>query len=224
MGITRLTLGIDEAGRGPALGPMVLACVVLDTAGARRLARAGVADSKRFGAGPDAHQVRSDLAQMIRAHAVFFAHEVCDVPTIDRYVARGWLNRLEQECAARLMAKAPRCDRLIADGARLFAPLLSQFPTLEARNRAESVHVAVAAASVLAKVERDEQFAVIAARYTESYGPLTGGGYVNPPTMAFVRWHLDTFGSLPAEARTSWTWPWSAKKKTAPDPRQLAMF
>lgn len=205
----RRTLGIDEAGRGPALGPMVLACVVVDTASARRLARAGVADSKRFGAGPDAHQARQELAVVIRKHALFFAHEVCDVPTIDRYVAWGGLNRLEQECAARLIAKAPKSDRLIADGARLFAPLVSQFPNLEARNRAEAVHVAVAAASVLAKVERDDQFARIAARYAESYGPLAGGGYVNPPTMAFVRWHLDRFGQLPLEARTSWTWPWS---------------
>src|SRR5687768_7936280 len=50
----RLTLGIDEAGRGPAIGPMVMAAVVLDTPAARRLTRAGLADSKSYGAGDDA--------------------------------------------------------------------------------------------------------------------------------------------------------------------------
>ncbi|HEX7598918.1 MAG TPA: hypothetical protein VF518_11930, partial [Polyangia bacterium] len=44
-----LVLGVDEAGRGPALGPMVLAAVALDGKGATLLARHGVRDSKAFG-------------------------------------------------------------------------------------------------------------------------------------------------------------------------------
>ena len=46
MATVRITLGIDEAGRGPAIGPMVVAAVALDTRAAQRLTRAGLRDSK----------------------------------------------------------------------------------------------------------------------------------------------------------------------------------
>ena len=60
----RLTLGIDEAGRGPAIGPMVVAAVALDSRLAAALTRKGLRDSKAYGAGPDAHAIRSELAAL----------------------------------------------------------------------------------------------------------------------------------------------------------------
>src|ERR1700733_10464104 len=69
----RLTLGIDEAGRGPSVGPMVIAAVALDSRSAAALTRAGLCDSKTYGAGDDAHATRSSLAQQIRARARFVA-------------------------------------------------------------------------------------------------------------------------------------------------------
>src|SRR5262249_10237890 len=50
----RRTFGVDEAGRGPIIGPMAIAVVALDKRGAAALRRAGVADSKSFGFGADA--------------------------------------------------------------------------------------------------------------------------------------------------------------------------
>jgi len=44
----------DEAGRGPAVGPMVMAAVALDSRSAATLTRAGLCDSKTYGAGDDA--------------------------------------------------------------------------------------------------------------------------------------------------------------------------
>jgi ribonuclease HII len=52
-----LILGIDEAGRGPVLGPMVMACVAVRPRRAASLTRAGVTDSKAF-AGEGAHEAR----------------------------------------------------------------------------------------------------------------------------------------------------------------------
>ena len=92
-----LVLGIDEAGRGPALGAMVLAAVAVDSRAARRLKRAGVADSKSFGAGPEAHEKRLALYEIVREHAAWIAIDVCDVEVVDAYVARGALNVLERE-------------------------------------------------------------------------------------------------------------------------------
>jgi ribonuclease HII len=203
--VSKLVLGIDEAGRGPALGAMVMAAVAVDPASARRLSRAGVTDSKAFGAGPDAHEKRVALYELVREHANWIAIDVCDVEVVDSYVARGELNVLERERAAAFIRSAPPCRRIIADGRRLFAPLCEEFPTLEALDRAESRHVAVAAASICAKVRRDELFACIAARYAE-FGLVAGGGYVNDQTRAFARAYIKRFGALPPEARHSWPW------------------
>jgi ribonuclease HII len=205
--VTNLVLGIDEAGRGPALGAMVLAAVALTPAASRRLSRAGVADSKSFGAGPEAHQARVALAGAIEKVATFIAIEICDVETIDAYVARGALNILERERAERMIARAPACKRIIADGRRLFSALRATFPHLEAMDRAEEHHVAVAAASICAKVRRDELFACIAARYEHEFGPVGGQGYTNAATRTFTRAYVRKHGVLPPEARFSWPWP-----------------
>ena len=218
--MSRLVLGIDEAGRGPALGAMVLAAVAVDPAGARRLSRAGVADSKSFGAGPEAHDKRLALYEIVRAHAVWIAIDVCDVEVVDAYVARGALNVLERERAEAFIRAAPPCRRIIADGRRLFGSLTAEFPHLEARDRAESHHVAVAAASICAKVRRDELFACIAARYAADFGLVAGGGYVNAATRAFARAYVRRHGTLPPEARHSWPWQ-GVRRGQHPQPRTV---
>jgi ribonuclease HII len=199
-------LGIDEAGRGPGLGPMVLAGVVLNDVSARFLADAGVQDSKAFGASDAAKRTRADLASLIRKHAVWVAIEVCEVDAIDEYVARGALNELERERARLLVKGAPDCARIIADGRTLFTALTAEFAQLEAHDRAESLHTSVAAASICAKAERDKRFQAIARKYECDFGPLRGGGYVNPPTCAFVAEFVRRHGHLPPEARKSWPW------------------
>jgi len=216
--MSQLVLGIDEAGRGPALGAMVLAAVAVEPAAARRLSRAGVADSKSFGAGPDAHAKRLALYAIVREHAAWIGIDVCDVDVVDAYVARGALNELERERAAAFIRSAPPCRRIIADGRRLFGPLRAEFPTIEAMDRAESRHVAVAAASICAKVRRDELFACIAARYAADFGPVTGGGYVNAATRAFARAYVRRHGALPPEARHSWPWQ-GVRTGRRPQPR-----
>ena len=205
-----LTLGIDEAGRGPAIGPMVMAAVTLTTKAAAKLSRAGLTDSKAFGAGAEAHQRRLELSALVREVATFVASEVAPASIIDERVARGELNQLEREMATRLIesAPAPAPDRMFADGARMFAPLCARFPTMTALDRAESHHAAVAAASVIAKTLRDQLFHEICARYSEEFGPIGGGGYVNDPTRKFLRAYCERYRRLPDEARRSWPHPY----------------
>lgn len=205
-----LTLGIDEAGRGPAIGPLVMAAVSLTTQAAAALTRAGLTDSKAFGAGPDAHERRLELAARVRELATFIASEVVEPAVIDERVARGELNQLEREVAIRLIDQAgePAPDRMIADGARMFAPLCPRYPTLVALDRAEERHAAVAAASVIAKTLRDQLYAAICARYADEFGPIGGGGYVNDATRRFLRAFAERYRRLPDEARRSWPHPY----------------
>jgi ribonuclease HII len=206
--VVKLTLGIDEAGRGPAIGPMVMAAVAVDTPVARRLTRAGLRDSKSYGAGEDARARRAELAAQIRAEARFVAVEVVDVDVIDRRVACKELNVLEREVACRLLENAPPCDRIIADGRRMFAPLAARYPGFEAHDDGESQHAAVAAASVVAKALRDELFEEIRRRYVADFGEITGGGYVNDGTRRFLRAYAERHQCLLPEARRSWPHPY----------------
>jgi ribonuclease HII len=206
-----LILGIDEAGRGPILGPMVMACVALRPRKASGLTRAGVTDSKRF-SGPDAHAARTELVPRILEAADHAAVVIVDVAEIDRRCRMNGLNRLEQEYAELFIRRAPACRRIVCDGARLFSPLCARHPQLEALDNGESQHAAVAAASILAKVRRDELWAKICRRYTPEFGELVekGGGYTNGATHAFLRAYIKRYRAIPPEARRSWPWDFAA--------------
>jgi ribonuclease HII len=204
----RLTLGIDEAGRGPAVGPMVIAAVALDSRSAAVLTRAGLCDSKTYGAGDDAHATRRGLAQRIRTRARFVAVIEVEHTEIDLRVLRNELNVLERELAVRLIDQAPAVDRIIADGKQMFAQLRQRYANFESHDRAEERHASVAAASVIAKVARDERFAQIRARYESELGPITGGGYANAATRRWLRAYAERYGRLPEEARLSWPHPY----------------
>ncbi|HJZ89039.1 MAG TPA: hypothetical protein VKN99_27900 [Polyangia bacterium] len=201
-----VTIGIDEAGRGPILGPMVMAAVALRPPRAGALTRAGVCDSKAFGAGPDAHAARSALVPRILEAAEAVALVVVDVAEVDRAACRGGLNRLEQRHADVLLGRLPPADRVIADGKNLFSPLRARWPQLRAVDEAEQAHVAVAAASILAKVRRDELWWCIERRYQPEFGPVEGMGYVNPATKRFLRRFIERHRALPPEGRRSWPW------------------
>jgi ribonuclease HII len=203
-----LILGIDEAGRGPILGPMVMACVALRPRKAAGLTRAGVTDSKAF-AGDKAHEERSRLIPRILDAADHVALMVIDVAEIDRRCRDNGLNRLEQERAGLLIERAPTARRIVCDGERLFRPLQSRWPHLEALDHGELKHAAVAAASIVAKVRRDQLWAKICRRYAPDFGDDlvgAGGGYCNAPTRAFLRAYIERHRRLPPEARRSWPW------------------
>ncbi len=205
--VGELVLGIDEAGRGPIIGPLVMAAVALRPTAARKLTRLGVTDSKGF-AGRDAHEARSSLVPFIHECADFFSVQVIDVRTVDHYCRGNGLNRLERLFAHRMIAAAPVCKRIVCDGHRLFAPLGAHHPRLEARDGGELVHAAVAAASILAKVRRDTLWHKIAQRYTRAFGEHVhrGGGYTNAATHRFLRSYVEVHRAPPPEARRSWPW------------------
>ena len=200
------TYGVDEAGRGLILGPMALAVVVLDRKATTALTKLGVQDSKRFGAGAKAQEQRAALTTHIHQHAKAWACELVSVQIIDEHTFRGQLNRLEQDVALRLLRRleAPQTATIICDGANLFRPLQRHFPHLQAVNDGESAHLAVAAASILAKHARDTAFAEICSRYEPEFGPIADNNYTNAATRRFLDAYAQTHGGLPPEARKSW--------------------
>jgi ribonuclease HII len=139
--------------------------------------------------------------------ATFIAHIEVEHSEIDQRVCRGELNVLERELAIKLIEQAPACDKIIADGKRMFAALGMRFAQFLSVDRAEEHHASVAAASVVAKVIRDDRFNAIRARYEPEFGPIAGGGYANAATRKWLRAYVERHGKLPEEARLSWPYP-----------------
>ncbi len=218
--ISPVILGIDEAGRGPVLGPMVVAGVVLKPQASSALTRRGVVDSKSFGAGEEARRERADLARHIKRLAADVQVEVFDHEVVDRFVERGLLNELERRAARAIIDRSPTVKRIVADGAKVFGFLRLRYPHLEAHDFGEEHHVAVAAASIVAKDLRDHLFDAIALRYDSEFGPIRGGGYVNAATADFLRRYHARYRCLPEETRKSWAW----KVLGELEPRPLPLF
>ncbi|MEM9172311.1 MAG: ribonuclease HII [Pseudomonadota bacterium] len=137
-----LVIGVDEAGRGPLAGPVSVAAVVLDPG----CIPAGVADSKALKAAR-----RESLAEQIRATALHWSVVLVDVETIDR------INILEATLQGMQRAVAQlncQIERVLIDGNR--APDLVQ-QHVETWVNGDARHASMAAASILAKVHRDQQ-------------------------------------------------------------------
>jgi len=144
--------GIDEVGRGPLAGPVVAAAVVLP----RDFCHAGIRDSKLLSA-----KQREKLAPLIRQNAQAWGLGVVGVEVIDR------INILQASLLA--MAKAfstlePPPDCLLIDGnqpipARLFQEgraLSRSMPYQKTIVKGDQLCLSIAAASIVAKVARDE--------------------------------------------------------------------
>ena len=159
-----LVCGVDEAGRGPLAGPVVVAAVILDPA--RPIA--GLNDSKKLSA-----KKRVALAGLIRERALAWAVAEASVEEIDQ------LNILHASMLAMHRAVAAlqvTPERALIDGNR--CPSLAM--PAEAVVQGDAKVAAIAAASILAKTVRDEGMLGLHAQYPH-YGFDRHMGY---PTAA----------------------------------------
>lgn len=193
--------GADEAGKGPAFGPMVAAAVsVPDDA----VLPDDVGDSKAI----DADR-RKSLVATIRGDdrvAVGIAEvepDRIDDPETD-------MNTLTVRAQADAITAVTAPDAVgIVDAAdtseHRFGRRITDavpFPiTVHAEHRADETYPVVGAASLVAKVERDRRIAEIASKFGD-----VGSGYPNDPTTrSFLRTYVAEHGTLPPFARASWS-------------------
>lgn len=172
--------GADEAGRGSLFGPVHAAAVILDPDRPIR----GLADSKTLT--PDR---REELAALIRDRAIAWAIGTADASEIDRiniYQASRLAIRRAVE------ALDPPCDYLLVDALAIDWPVPQQSLIKgDARVRA------IAAASILAKTERDRLLASLDSRFPE-YGLARHKGYPTPEHIEA----LQRFGPSPLHRRS----------------------
>ncbi len=182
----RVVAGLDEAGRGAWVGPVVAAAVILPPEPERVLdALAGVDDSKRLS--PAARERLYDRIREVAATAV----GVIPPDVID---AIGILNATYRAMRAALAALAQQPDALLID----YLPRpLGDWPQ-QRLVRGERASLSIAAASIVAKVHRDRLMVELDARYP-GYGFARHKGY---GTREHRR-ALDALGPCPIHRR-SW--------------------
>jgi ribonuclease HII len=219
--------GADEAGRGPVLGPMVAAAVL---AGLEYLPR-GVADSKTLTAANRealATTVAEDGRIAVGVSVVSPAR--IDDPDTDMnaLTVAAQADAIDQvldndsegngdgsadtaadgETSASIASSRPTgvvdaCDVDPERFARRVRESLSVPADLRAEHRADENRPIVAAASVLAKVERDERVANLGEEYRE-HGPVGSGYPSDRRTREFLQEYVRANGELPACARACW--------------------
>jgi ribonuclease HII len=194
--------GVDEAGRGSILGPLVVAGVSVKESKIPRLKELGVKDSKLLTA-----KARGRLFDEIISISDHHHIQVIKSTEVDASVLLKGLNRLEAKAMAHVIghinAGEIYVDCCDTNPERYRDHIASHFdisPKIHSLHHADRIHVVVSAASILAKITRDKEIQKIRKRYSD-----IGSGYPSDErTMLFIRNWMDSKKRPPAFARKSW--------------------
>ncbi len=193
-----MVCGVDEAGRGPVIGPLVVAGVCGDE---EEIAALGVRDSKKL-----SPKRREYLAERIRevAQVVVVTMEPEEIDSRREIMT---LNEIEVELFARVISQL-REDTIYVDAAdvdeerfaREIAKRVGREIKIISKHKADSIYPVVSAASIIAKVERDRRVKEI----TEEIGDFGSGYPADPRTADFLEKYYEEHGEFPPYTRHSW--------------------
>jgi ribonuclease HII len=168
----RLVAGVDEAGRGPLAGPVVVAAVILPP----DLRLPGINDSKKLSAAQ-----REGLYEEIRTKALAVSMVSVSVEEIDRInIYQATVKGMYQAVAA----LSPLPEAVLTDA----VPLRTLTMPHQALIRGDALSASIAAASIIAKVERDRMMTALDAEYPV-YGFARHKGYCTPDHLAALHRH-----------------------------------
>jgi ribonuclease HII len=195
-------LGIDEAGRGAVIGPMVIGGVLVDKRGEKQLIKIGVKDSKEL-----SPKKRELLYPKIKKIAKDYVILKISAKEIDELRKRMNLNRIEAEKMAQII-KTMKADIAYVDTPQVSTEKFKAILLSLARNKTKVIcenyadvkYPVCSAASILAKVERDKEIE----RIKKKVGFDFGVGYTHDPrTIEFLKKLLKR-GEYPDFVRRSW--------------------
>jgi len=195
--------GIDEAGRGSLLGPIIVAGVCVTKKSISEMVEIGIKDSKLLS--PKKRQV-------LFGHVINVAESICvcriNIEDIDFHVFRNNLNLLEAEAMA-ITIRNMKSDKTYVDSCdvnpsryqRTIKSFLKQNNTkLVSMHHADRLSVVVSGASIIAKVIRDSELSKIRIKYGD-----VGSGYPSDKkTIKFVKEWFRQKNEIPPFARKSW--------------------
>ena len=198
--------GVDDAGRGPVIGPLIVAGIRIDENKIERLKLLGVRDSKQLAA-----ETRTRLSKEIPG--IVDECHIVELPAreLDRIVNRApkfqRLNLLEAKAMAEVIEKLkPEIVYVDSSDTRTerfknnILDCLSFKPLIVSEHKADVNYPVVSAASIIAKVHRDSRIDELKREYGE-----IGSGYAHDPlTVRFLREYYSGHGDFPPIVRRSW--------------------
>ena len=193
--------GVDEAGKGPVVGPLVVAAVAVNNA--NDIANLGIKDSKQL-----TQRKRKELYNRIKAE-FNFAVEIIEPKIVDEYRKRNKLNELNREAFERLISKLnPNVAYVDAAdvnehrfGSQIKANLTNKNDTdVISMHKADTKIDVVAAASIIAKETREREIE----KLKDKIGDFGSGYPSDERTIKFLKSFYADNGKWPTGTRESW--------------------
>ncbi|OQX21052.1 MAG: ribonuclease HII [Candidatus Altiarchaeales archaeon A3] len=216
-----ITCGIDEAGRGPVIGPMVMACCCFDEDGIAKLKELNVKDSKQL-----TPKKREFLEEKIKKIALKYLIKKISPVEIDETRKKISLNDIEAKEISEMLLELNKTMTDMPSFIYVDSPeniqenftkkILKFSPTKISANIisehfADSKYIEVSAASILAKVERDREIENL----KKIYGDFGSGYPADPKTVVFLK---NNESKIPREIiRKSWNVRFKQKDKEGKD-------
>ena len=201
--MTQRIAGIDEAGRGPVIGPLVIAGIVIEPSQEDALIEWGVRDSKQLT--PRRRETLEQRIQQLAGQVEILEISAKEIDT--QRQQRRSLNILEGQWMAQVLNRLnwdiAYVDASDVNAERYGRQISAQLKTknkVVSEHKADSAYPVVAAASVLAKVRRDMRIRELHRKYGDF-----GSGYPNDPkTRKFLRDWIRTHNTFPDIVRKTW--------------------
>jgi ribonuclease HII len=219
-----LVAGVDEAGRGCVIGPLVLAGFLIKQENLPVLAQLGVKDSKLLSP-KKRESLFTEIIQLAENHFVvkLLPSEIDRVVESRRKLHK--LNRLEAQTMAQII-NTLKPDEAYVDAADVLEDRfkhhiqesLSVKAKITSKHKADKIYPVVSAASIIAKVERDSEIAALRA----TYGDFGSGYLTDQKTMRFLKQWLQTHTEYPDCVRKSWKPAKQAKSEKGTVQKKLA--
>jgi ribonuclease HII len=193
--------GVDEAGRGPVVGPLVVAGVLGGEGEIEALSKLGVKDSKML-TPARREALYEEISKSFNCHVVRV-----DAGELDRLMAAKTLNEIEAECYAKVIealgpvtAYVDAADASCRNFERMILKYLVARPSLIVEHKADERYPAVSAASIVAKVERDRAIRAL----HKIHGDFGSGYSSDVRTQRFLKRYFQENGSFPGCVRRRW--------------------
>lgn len=206
-----IILGIDEAGRGPVIGPMVMAAVSIDEKEEFKLDILGVRDSKQL-TPSQREKIYKGIVEMAKEHKI----KIIDIEEIDNAVnsEETNLNWLEADKIAEFI-NTMKADKVFIDCPSnnlkeykgYIQRKINKKVELIVEHKADENYLVVGAASIIAKCTRDKQIQKLKEKHKVNFG----SGYPSDPfTIQFLESNYNKYPIF----RKSWaSWKKVALKK-----------
>jgi ribonuclease HII len=202
-----LIAGVDEAGRGPAIGPMVLAVAVIDSEGEHSLLELGARDSKVIPV-----EERERLYPILQSTLSAYQTVHINPEELDTLMDHISLNEIEAMKIGSMLNQLSQKPKVVfvdspdptADNfARRIYNYLSYKPKIIAEHKADVNYPIVSAASIIAKVQRDSVIKELQAAFSV-FGDIGSGYSHDERTITFLQKYLKLHNALPSCARKKW--------------------